>query len=752
VKRIALLLSAALLASCATPPPVEKNAKKETPSAETPPKPKPEPKPVAKAEAPAAAEPAPERDPRAAAVEVAPEPEAAPKPEPASEPEVETLPQDGIPPGWRFGVQAYTFRRFTFFQTVEKLAALGVRYVEMYPGQKIGGDVPGRTGHGIAASSRAAIREKLAKHGMRISAYGVVNALGEDGWRKIFEFARDMDIDTINIEPPQHQLAIVSKLCDEYGVKAGIHNHAKPSRYWDPRTVAAALQGTSELLGACPDVGHWTRSGLRTVDGLNVLSGRIVSMHLKDVKSGAYVALGEGDSSIAAVMAELRRQKFAGAVSLEHEGHVEDPFMPVKHSVLFVRANATLDLEKLDQGAARPGDQTDDVADVWTGLDPHADGLWGDAPGEAKDDVAAGYVDITDSIKGVVTGPDEGYPNEHYTCAFDNTSQTKYCVNLASVWVQYAFPEGQRHAITAYSIRTANDAPERDPSHWKLLGSDDEKDFEVVDERDKQKFRGRFQKRVFEVSKPKAFRIYRLDIVRNASAGPKTQLSEIELLVKKEDAPPGVLPPEVAVPLKEHPDSSKWQDLFASDLAGALGGKDVWSFDGGVLTASQDKCLFSAASYDNFIVDLEFKTADGTNSGVIAYCSDVGNWIPNSIEIQIADDHSKKWSGGHPNTKCCAFYGHKGASGARVKKPGEWNRLTVQCKDHMIWVMLNGAQVNEMDMRRFTDAKKNPDGSTVPSWLSKPVASLPRRGHIGLQGKHAGAPIYFRNLKIMAIR
>jgi hypothetical protein len=30
------------------------------------------------------------------------------------------------------------------------------------------------------------------------------------------------------------------------------------------------------------------------------------------------------------------------------------------------------------------------------------------------------------------------------------------------------------------------------------------------------------------------------------------------------------------------------------------------------------------------------------------------------------------------------------------------------------------------------------------------MAELPTKGRIGLQGKHAGAPIYFRNVKIKA--
>lgn len=48
-------------------------------------------------------------------------------------------------------------------------------------------------------------------------------------------------------------------------------------------------------------------------------------------------------------------------------------------------------------------------------------------------------------------------------------------------------------------------------------------------------------------------------------------------------------------------------------------------------------------------------------------------------------------------------------------------------------------------------AKKNPDGSDIPSWLNKPVADLEPNGHIGLQGKHAGAPIYFRKIRIKSL-
>jgi hypothetical protein len=78
--------------------------------------------------------------------------------------------------------------------------------------------------------------------------------------------------------------------------------------------------------------------------------------------------------------------------------------------------------------------------------------------------------------------------------------------------------------------------------------------------------------------------------------------------------------------------------------------------------------------------------------------------------------------------------------------------MTITCKGKMIYVMLNGELVTEMDMSKWTSAKTNPDGSEIPSWLSTPFAELPTKGRIGLQGKHAGAPIFFRNVKIKELK
>jgi len=206
-------------------------------------------------------------------------------------------------------------------------------------------------------------------------------------------------------------------------------------------------------------------------------------------------------------------------------------------------------------------------------------------------------------------------------------------------------------------------------------------------------------------------------------------------------------------PANIHPNTSDagWSNLFKADLSNAIFPAGIWTSSDGVFTASKDEALWSEKAYDDFILDLDFKNADGTNSGVIVHASDMKEWIPHSIEIQIADDYSDEWSKSPSNWQCAAVFGHQSAYKRVVKKPGEWNHFTITCKGKKIWIVLNGELVNVFDMNAYTSAKTNLDGSEVPSWLSNPPSTLPLHGHIGFQGKHAGAPIYFKNIKIKEI-
>lgn len=197
----------------------------------------------------------------------------------------------------------------------------------------------------------------------------------------------------------------------------------------------------------------------------------------------------------------------------------------------------------------------------------------------------------------------------------------------------------------------------------------------------------------------------------------------------------------------------KWKPLFGKNLSEAKYNPEVWSEKDGVLSAVKDESIWTTSEFENFELDLEFKTDVATNSGVVIYCTDRNNWIPNSVEVQIADDHSDNFKKAKPYEKCGAIYGHLGAKESEVvKKPGEWNRMKIKCMGQHITVTLNGKMVTEMDMSKWTSGTENPDGSKIPSWLPKPFAELPTKGYIGLQGKHGNSLIWFKNVKIKELK
>lgn len=186
----------------------------------------------------------------------------------------------------------------------------------------------------------------------------------------------------------------------------------------------------------------------------------------------------------------------------------------------------------------------------------------------------------------------------------------------------------------------------------------------------------------------------------------------------------------------------KWaDDAFAAG--------SPWTLDAdGVMTASKDAAIWSAVDYENFTLDFEYKLDPAANSGVIIYCSDLKNWIPNSIEIQLLDDDDKKWKGDGAYLKNSSIYGHLAPLRTPGKPAGEWNHMVVTAKGKQLVVTLNDKKTIETDLSLWKDAKKNLDGSPVPPWLSRPMADLDTKGRIGFQGMHGGAKPYFRNVKI----
>jgi len=442
--------------------------------------------------------------------------------------------------GWRLGSQAYTFRRMTFFEAVDRIAALGLRYVEMYPGQRVSKEQNVRTNPAMPPEVVAKVKAKLKAANVKLANYGVTGLPGEEAkCRKLFQWAKSMGIETIVSEPNPADLPMIDKLCQEFGINVAIHNHPKPSRYWNADTVLAACKGRSKRIGACADTGHWMRSGLDPLACLKKLEGRIISFHFKDLDKsgrGAHdVPWGTGAGNADAMLAEMHRQGFKGVFAIEYEAK-------------------------------------------WS-----------------MDDLAK-------------------------------------CVAFFNAQARTGQADGS-------------------DADWQTL------------------FNGK--------------------------------------------------------------DLSQW-DCKANGWHVA---------DGAITWAPKAGFLWSKKRYGNFVLDLEFKVAKGTNSGVFIRTDSRKGWLHTGIEVQVLGSAGKAAPGKHDTG---AIYDCLAPSRNVEKKVGEWNRMVITCRDNVIQIELNGVQIIDMDLNRWTEARKNPDGSR--NKFKTAYKDMPREGYIGFQDH--GKPVWFRNVRI----
>ena len=252
--------------------------------------------------------------------------------------------------GFAMGCQAYTFNRFSVFEAIEKTAEAGGKVIEFYPGQKLSPQEPDvKWDHNASDEVIAKVQAKLKQHSILAVNYGVVSIpADEKEARKIFDFAKKLGLIAVTTESDK-SIDTIEKLVKEYDIKVGFHDHPKKAndasyRMWDPNYVLSLVKDRDQRIGSCADTGHWVRSGLKPVDCLKILKGRVISSHLKDLnefgKIDAHdVPYGQGVSEIGAILDELKAQKFQGNISVEYEYNWDNSVPEVKQCIDFVRTH-----------------------------------------------------------------------------------------------------------------------------------------------------------------------------------------------------------------------------------------------------------------------------------------------------------------------------------------------------------------------------------------------------------------------------
>ncbi|MDR1720718.1 MAG: sugar phosphate isomerase/epimerase [Dysgonamonadaceae bacterium] len=229
--------------------------------------------------------------------------------------------------GWRLSMQSYTFHKFTLVEALDKTDSLGIKYIEVFPGHRLGGKWGDKVfGIDLTSEERAEVKQLAESKGIKIVSTGVFTTNNSEDWEKLFILAKEMDMEFVSCEPAYADWDLVEALAVQYGIKVAVHNHPQPSAYWNPDLLLNEISGRSELIGSCADVGHWRREGLDQIECLKKLTNRIISLHFKDIAAKTDdaseqhdVIWGTGILDVAGMINTLKEIGFKGVYTIEYE-------------------------------------------------------------------------------------------------------------------------------------------------------------------------------------------------------------------------------------------------------------------------------------------------------------------------------------------------------------------------------------------------------------------------------------------------
>ncbi len=195
------------------------------------------------------------------------------------------------------------------------------------------------------------------------------------------------------------------------------------------------------------------------------------------------------------------------------------------------------------------------------------------------------------------------------------------------------------------------------------------------------------------------------------------------------------------MPRSSHPVTLGWKDLLEEDMSNGTLKPGSWTLEDGVLTRHGGGDIWTKESYGDFILELEFKVAEGTNSGIFLRTEDVNDPVQTGIEMQIYDSFGKQRPDKHD---CGAIYDCLEPKVNAAHPAGQWNRVTILAKGSKINIVMNRERIVDMDLNDWSEPHKNPDGT--PNKFNTAYKDMARQGVFGFQDH--GKPVWYRNIKV----
>jgi L-ribulose-5-phosphate 3-epimerase len=236
----------------------------------------------------------------------------------------ETTAPENVTSEWKLGIALWTFHTFDFPDAIARIDSSGLDYIELNTFHRAGPELKDSL---IARLSPAGIEKLKAQLKARNLLVESVYLGGDStfaAWKHQFDIAKQFEVKFVTAEPPIKLWDRIDSLAGAYNMKVAIHEHWKGnSVYWHPDTVLLAIQGHPNF-GACADLGHWPKSGIDPVDGVNKLQGHILAIHLKDIAAFndpklRDVPVGTGVVNFPGVFQSLKDHGFRGAIYIERD-------------------------------------------------------------------------------------------------------------------------------------------------------------------------------------------------------------------------------------------------------------------------------------------------------------------------------------------------------------------------------------------------------------------------------------------------
>ena len=234
---------------------------------------------------------------------------------------------------FRLGMAGYTFHKFDLNKTLQTLKETNVHYLCI------------KDFHLPFTSTDDEIKAfhaKLAEYGVTGYGVGPIYMKTKEEVNRAFDYAKRVGVKIIVGVPNYELLPYVNKKVAEYDMQFAIHLHGPDIElYPDAADVWENVKDLDPRMGMCLDIGHDRRNGRDPVADLEKYQSRVFDIHLKDVtgatKLGYSVEVGRGILDIPGLVRMLRKVKYTGVVSLEHERNMDNPFMGIAESIGYFR-------------------------------------------------------------------------------------------------------------------------------------------------------------------------------------------------------------------------------------------------------------------------------------------------------------------------------------------------------------------------------------------------------------------------------